>query len=116
MKGLLRAMTVIPFLGGCATLGDMSTEEKVWHGLNVVDGAQTAGRCRGVVEMNPLLGKNPSDAEVAAFTVGMSALYHYLHKWIAENEPGGLKVFEYVTIGAKILVIGHNANVAREEC
>jgi len=112
---LLVALSVAT--SGCAAGGlKMSKQEIAWHSLNVVDGYQTITRCDNLYEANPLMGKNPSDAKVAAYIVGFSALYHWGRKWIEENEPGGLKAFDIATFGVKLLVVGNNISQKNQYC
>lgn len=100
-------------LSGCGTL---SPERVAWHSLNVVDGYQTIERCDNLYEANPLIGKDPSDAEVALFIVGFALLYEGAHRWISENEPDGLKAFEWITLGVKTLVVAHNFQQRSKYC
>lgn len=88
----------------------------LWHGLNAIDGLETISRCDGVREANPILGSDPSDAEVAAMIVGFSVIYHYLNKWVAKHDPEHLKAFQYITLGVKSVVVVNNAAVIGGEC
>ena len=100
-------------LSGCSTL---SGPEIAWHTLNAADIGVTMIRCDQLIEQNPLLGENPSDAKLAAFGVAFSLLYHTAHNWLEENEPEGVKVFEWMTLAVKGLVVAHNVENQRRYC
>ena len=85
-------------------------EEWVWQSLHAIDMAQTIRIAKNpdkFQELNPLLGKHPSTAEVVAFGVASSLGHAYLAYKLKE---AGLpvKVFEYVTIGYKGITIKKN--------
>lgn len=101
------------FLSGCGTL---STNEVAWHTLNVADIAITMNRCDNLSEANPLLGKDPTDEQLVLFGLGFSLLYHGAHQWLEENEPGGVKFFEWATLLVKGLVVANNINNHNRYC
>ena len=111
MRSLVVVLAVL--MAGCAT---PRQNEMLWHGLNAVDGFETISRCEGVIEANPIIGKDPSDAKVAAYMVGFSVLYHYLNKWVERNDPEHLKAFQWMTLGIKSIVVVNNAVVINDAC
>lgn len=107
-------MVMLPLLlTGCGTL---SAGEVAWHTLNAADIGVTMIRCDELIEQNPILGSDPSDAKLAAFGLGFSLLYHAAHNWLEDNEPGGVKAFEWVTLAVKGVVVAHNVNNQRTYC
>ena len=100
-------------LAGCGT---MNRYEAAWHTLNAADIGVTMIRCDQLIEQNPLLGENPSDAKLAAFGVAFSLIYHAAHNWLEENEPEGIRAFEIVTLAVKGVVVAHNVNNQRKYC
>ena len=106
-------------LQGCAAIGNMSTEEKAWQAMNIIDGMQTMNIAR-----NPkcfyerdsisrsIIGDHPSEAEAAALMVGYGVAHYYVSRLLEDNAPKWAnKVWQYTMIGTKGFTIASNHNI-----
>ena len=113
MASRLGVILLCALLSGCASV---SWQEATWHTLNAADIGTTMARCDNLQEANPIIGKDPTDEQLVLFGLGFSLLYQGARNWIEENEPGGLKVFDTVTLVVKGLVVANNINNLNRYC
>ena len=107
------ALFLCALLSGCASV---SWQEATWHTLNAADIGTTMARCDNLQEANPIIGKDPTNEQLVLFGLGFALLYQGARNWIEENQPGGLKVFDAVTLTLKGLVVVNNANNLKRYC
>ena len=101
----------------------MSTPEKAWQILNVVDAAQTmhvANSPECYREVDPvtsrLVGESPSQGEVAAVMTAYALGHYYVTKWMerkaedSDKWADALKAWHFVGITWKSAVIVKNHN------
>jgi len=75
--------------------------ELVFQALNMVDAAQTCSFIsRGTaIELNPILGSNPSCEEVVGFKIAAGALHYLVAKILNHHDEKAAKIFQITTIG-----------------
>lgn len=82
--------------------------------LNLADFATTEYCLRhkkGCSEANPILGKNPSTAKLAAFKIASGVGHYYLARQLNKSNYNHAKWFEYLTIGIYGGVVVSNMTV-----
>lgn len=118
MRRIRAFCTVFPVfvLAGCTAL--QTPEELAWQSLHVVDALQTRDAARdpcyreGYALTRELIGERPSSADVAVWTVGMSALHAGVTELLLQHEhPRLAKLWSYVTLGEKAYAVGHNYSI-----
>lgn len=79
-------------------------------GLLVVDWAQTRDIARrpDIIEMNPILGENPSINKVNQYFLGSAVLFNTAMYFLPEDHA---KKLAYVVGGVQILAIGNNVAI-----
>jgi len=91
--------------------------EVAWQMLNVVDAAQTMSldhRC--MHETNDLMGRHPSDFQVALWMTGFAVGFHYGYGWLSERDPRLAKAFAIVATLTKGYVVASNHRLLRDGC
>jgi len=101
-------------LSGC---GLTNTQLRVaYHATNAADGWTTLERDpRCMVEGNPVLGSDPTDAAVVGFVLLQSALYEWLCSGPA-REQGEEKACRIAFLGLKGLTVGWNLSQLHKGC
>ena len=113
-------MTVFPALlfgTGCTALEQRETQ--AWLALHAVDTAQTfriagdpACYSEGGEVTRRLIGRHPSDAEVAAWSLGTAALHLAATDWLLRNDhPRAATVLQYVHIGISASAVANNYSI-----
>ena len=91
--------------------GDWSTKdtalEIVSEGLTLVDWRQTADiiNHNGMVELNPILGKQPSEAAINAYFIAWLLLHPVISFNIPENHR---TIWQSIYIGVELATVGSN--------
>ena len=102
---------------GCTALE--SRESQAWLALHAVDTLQTFdvandSRCyaEGDGITRRLIGSHPSDAEVAAWSLGSAALHLGVTEWLLRTDhPRAAKVWQYVRIGVTASAVAENHSI-----
>jgi hypothetical protein len=112
-------MTIIAaaiLCSGCTALE--TRETKAWLVMHAVDTAQTYRIAQDACfEERPgltraLIGRKPSDGEIAAWSVGMAALKIGVTDLLLRNEhPKLAKAWQYLNIGVTADAIGNNHSI-----
>ena len=89
---------------------DLDRLEIAFQVLNAADFASTEycmrrGTCH---EGNPLFGKSPSTGRLLAIKASEGIVHYALARWMAERDPHGARIFEYVSIGVQGAVVTAN--------
>ena len=77
--------------------------------VNAADGITTVDRLRyGCSESNPILGKHPSQKDVAMFIVSAGLIHAALTNYLENNYPEYVSYSQGVSIGFKTGAVIHN--------
>lgn len=107
-------------LQGCGAIDTMTTEEKIWQSMNIVDGLQTINiaknpRCyyEATYLSKALVGKHPSEAEVIALMTTYAVAHYQMSRFLERRDaPQWVqKTFQYVMIGTKGVTIANNHRI-----
>jgi hypothetical protein len=84
--------------------------EITYQTLNIIDIAETMYflHNNSAIELNPILGKDPSPAKVVGYKTLTGILHYYAAEKLYEYNPRYAKNFEYVTIGVQGAVVALN--------
>lgn len=116
MKALMLIL-ILTLITGCAS---MSTEEKVWQSMHVIDVMQTyngpASRPECFREADPftkrIIGEHPSKESVVAWGIGSGLLFHWLAKKADESDNYYTKYGFYgFALLTKGITIGNNERI-----
>jgi len=101
-------------LSGCAMTNDQL--RVAYHATNAADAYTTVERDTScMVEGNPVLGRDPTDAAVVGFVLLQSALYEWLCSGPA-REQGEEKACRIAFLGLKGLTVGWNLSQLHKGC
>jgi hypothetical protein len=115
-----KALVLICLLVGCAGCTALeSRESQAWLTLHAVDTVQTFRiadhpRCyeEGDSITQRVIGKHPSDGEVAAWSLGSAALHLGVTEWLLRTDhPRVAKAWQYVRIGITADAIARNHSI-----
>jgi hypothetical protein len=115
----MKALTLIAagLVSGCTALE--SRETQAWLALHAVDTIQTFDAARepncyeeGDSLTRSLIGRHPSDAEVAAWSVGMAGLHLGVTELLLRNDhPKLARAWQYVRIGITVDAVARNHSI-----
>ena len=115
MKALVLLAAIA--MSGCTAL--KTPESQAWLALHAVDTVQTFRiahdpHCyeEDASITRRLIGPHPSDAEVAAWSIGSAAVHLGVTEFLLRNEhPNLAKAWQYVRIGMKVNTIADNHSI-----
>lgn len=84
--------------------------ELAYQALNVIDAAQTIycvshDKC---VEMNPLIGSNPSTGRIIAQKAVTGGLHYLVTRALLARNPGAARIFEFVSLSFQSGIVAWN--------
>lgn len=101
-------------LSGCSLSNDQL--RVAYHATNAADAYTTLERDpRCMVEGNPVLGRDPTDAQVLAFVGLQSVLYELICSGPARRQ-GEEKACRIAFLGLKALTVGWNVSQLQKGC
>lgn len=105
MKYIALALALLlPSVGHAADIRDLPKEEYVFQALHAADMAQTIysrDHLDNFVEVNPILGRNPSNEKIATFFVVTGLLHAATTLYFMDHYPQQVKRWEHMSIGIK---------------
>ena len=115
MKYIALAIALLlPSVSHAADIRDLPKEEYVFQALHAADMAQTMysiNHLDNFVEVNPILGRNPSNEKIAVFFVGTGLLHAATTLYLMDHYPQYVKRWEHISIGVKGAAIVWNYTV-----
>ena len=87
--------------------------ELAYQALNVVDAAQTISCLRRdkCVELNPMIGGNPTTARIIAQNAATGGLHYLATRALLARSPRAARIFEYVSLAFQSGIVAWNFHI-----